>query len=219
MQLKIYGKDWLRKLTKLHMELPDLYEQAGEISLSESIVIAYLVKKFTPEYIFEIGTFRGRTTATMALNTNGRLKNIYTLDVLVPPDDLYGEDQDYCNPENVGEVYRNAVDAKSKKKMKSITQLWGDSREFDFTPYHGKMDMVFVDGGHSYDVCISDVRNAQQMVSDEGIILIHDFAMWKPDVMNAVMGIAVRDDLALYVFQDTTLVGLGDTLEKFYAED
>jgi hypothetical protein len=32
-----------------------------------------------------------------------------------------------------------------------IVQLFEDSRTFDFTPYHGKMDLVHIDGAHDYE--------------------------------------------------------------------
>ena len=57
-----------------------------------------------------------------------------------------------------------------------ITQLYGDSATFDFSPYHDTVDMIFVDGAHSYDYVLHDSRGALKLLRDgKGLILWHDY--------------------------------------------
>jgi hypothetical protein len=46
-----------------------------------------------------------------------------------------------------------------------ITQLYGDSKAFDETSYHGKCDLIFIDGSHAYSYIESDTQKALKMIA------------------------------------------------------
>ena len=107
--------------------------------------------------VFEIGTYRGRTTHNLALNAN----KVVTFDLgSNVSNDGY---EDYT----LGEIYK-------KHNHKNITQLVGDSLEFDFTPYYNQSDVVFLDGGHVYEVVKKDFKTSLKLLKDEGYIIIDD---------------------------------------------
>jgi predicted O-methyltransferase YrrM len=56
-----------------------------------------------------------------------------------------------------------------------IELLFGDSAMFDFAPWHGTIDLFFIDGAHSYDYVRSDTLNAVRCVRPGGVIAWHDF--------------------------------------------
>jgi hypothetical protein len=56
-----------------------------------------------------------------------------------------------------------------------ITRLYGDSATFDFAPYHGTIDLFFIDGAHSYEYVRSDTINALACCHPGSIIAWHDF--------------------------------------------
>ncbi|MBN2713911.1 MAG: class I SAM-dependent methyltransferase, partial [Planctomycetes bacterium] len=60
----------------------------------------------------------------------------------------------------------------------SITQLYGDSALFDFLPYADSMDVIFVDGSHSYDYVLNDSEAALRMASDNAVVIWHDYTKW-----------------------------------------
>jgi len=45
-----------------------------------------------------------------------------------------------------------------------ITRLYGDSNEFDSSDFKGKIDMVYIDGGHDLRTVSSDIENAFTML-------------------------------------------------------
>jgi predicted O-methyltransferase YrrM len=105
--------------------------------------------------VFEFGTFQGRTTSQIARCAN----TVTTIDLgMNTSDDGY---PDY----EVG---------KYSKNLPNVTQLIGNSLTFDFKPYYGKFDVIYVDGGHSYEVCKSDFMNSIYMLKREGWIIIDD---------------------------------------------
>lgn len=56
-----------------------------------------------------------------------------------------------------------------------IRQVYGDSVNFDFSPYHGVMDVVFIDGAHTADYVKNDTEKALKMLRPEGGLMIwHD---------------------------------------------
>jgi hypothetical protein len=59
-----------------------------------------------------------------------------------------------------------------------ITQLFGDSAAFDYSEYEGRMDLVFVDGGHSYEYALADSIQARKLLAPHGVILWHDYPTW-----------------------------------------
>lgn len=63
-----------------------------------------------------------------------------------------------------------------------IHQLVGDSTEFDIRPFLGKMDLVFVDGGHDHRTVASDTVAAYRMRALGGVIVWHDCNIQHPDV-------------------------------------
>jgi predicted O-methyltransferase YrrM len=58
---------------------------------------------------------------------------------------------------------------------KKIRLLFGDSAEFDFSPYQQNIDLFFIDGAHSYDYVRSDSERALRCVYPGGVIAWHDF--------------------------------------------
>ena len=217
--LKIFGTRWQSYLKTLGEKvfIPNDCNENGELSLTELYLMAHIALQMKPRRIFEIGTFRGTTVTTLAMNTPEDAK-IYTLDLPYEKGYMY-EDGTYNNPELVGIVYKACRKSDKAKDINKITQLWGDSTEFDFSPYYDMMDLVFVDGGHDYDTVSSDAENAGKMINKNGVIIFHDFALWKPSVVEAVYRYTDKMDLNLYIFQDTTFGAIGDTLVNLMSDD
>ncbi len=147
----------------------------------ESQVLAALTKYFNPNTIFEIGTYSGFTTLHFAYNTADQAK-IYTLDLPAGPaaDEKDAKEiskysyDDYL----VARLSRSIIKERiycGRPQQEKIVELFGNSMHFDFTPYHGKMDLIFIDGSHAYAYVKSDTENAFKMLSPGGVIIWHDY--------------------------------------------
>lgn len=115
--------------------------RSGYVSRDESALIAGLAKWKDPAVIFEFGTFDGLTTLNIAKNV-GRGTRICTLDLPVGAEEKHPNDT----------INRQFVDAPDKNRYRDaaaaiadVTFLAGDSATFDFSPYRGRCDFIFVD--------------------------------------------------------------------------
>ncbi len=157
--------------------------------VDELAYLALLTRACQPSSIFEIGTFRGRTALNFALNSPEEC-TVWTLDL--PPDkrESFQDTTNLADASLIGVSYTGA-DYKGKDCEGKISQLYGNSVEFEFSPYFGKMDIVFVDGAHHYEAASSDTLNALEMVKPGGLIIWHDFANYGDynDVTRAVLDI------------------------------
>jgi predicted O-methyltransferase YrrM len=154
------------------------YVQHGD-GLGECVDwLAYLcliTKVVAPRVVFEIGTFRGRSALNFAINAPGA--TVYTLDL--PKEErapareaALAEDARLIGIDQVG------IDYHGKPEAARIVQLWGSSRTFDFAPYHGKVDLVFIDGAHDEASVLQDTESALRMVRPGGAILWDNFAQY-----------------------------------------
>jgi len=154
-----------------------LYEQAeaaGNISFEELFILVELLQTCQPATCFEIGTYDGRTALNMAANTSNDAV-IYTLDL---PREQIDSTIFPLDPFDLGVVEKDTSGTRYRgtEWERKIQQLYGDSATFDYTPYRGKMDFVFVDGSHTYEYVLSDSRNAMTLLRNgKGVILWHDY--------------------------------------------
>ncbi len=146
----------------------------GNVTELESKTIAHLVRYFKPEVIFELGTFNGFSTLNMAMNSPNESR-IYTLDL---PQELLTKtgmevdvnEKAYIKKEVSGSFFINSAVANR------ITQLYGDSYSFDFSPYYGNIDFVFIDASHTYKYVKNDTEIALKLLREKGgVILWHDY--------------------------------------------
>jgi predicted O-methyltransferase YrrM len=142
----------------------------------ETHFLATLVKELGPQAIFEIGTYNGFTTLHLAVNSPQSCR-IFTLDL--PPDyDVHKVPDGSYDDLLVIKLSQNTIHQRFYKKHpleNKITELYGDSSVFDFSDYQGGIDIVFIDGNHSFKYVKSDTENAFKMLSDQGVIVWHDF--------------------------------------------
>jgi hypothetical protein len=125
-----------------------------KISVEELRLLIDLVRVTKPRNVFQFGTAAGRTTLNIAANCS-ETSHVYTLES--PRDHL-------------GEEFKNtAFDNR-------ITQLAGDSRTFDFSPYFGSMDFIFMGWSHEYELVLSDSHNALKLLRNgKGTIVWHGY--------------------------------------------
>jgi predicted O-methyltransferase YrrM len=178
------------RVTIDHLSEPNIYAPLDDLTR-----VALITKLVAPKNVFEIGTFRGRTALNFALNSPPDC-TVYTLDL--PPD---------AKPRAIERA--NIADAKLIAKTApelrytgtdvahKIKQLYGDSQEFDFRPYFGKMDLVYVDGAHHYDAVSLDTMNALEMLKPGGVLLWDDFADYGDynDVTRAVLDLIPAEEV------------------------
>jgi predicted O-methyltransferase YrrM len=142
---------------------------------ADLVGLCLLCRALEPKVVFEIGTLRGYTALHFALNTPADAR-VYTLDLPqeggVDPalhttlmDDIHIRD---------GTVARRRL-FEGTAVAEKVVPLYGDSARFDYSEYHGRVDLFFVDGAHSYDYVASDTRNAFRCVRPGGVVAWHDF--------------------------------------------
>lgn len=143
----------------------------GDMPIHELMVLCKIVRYRQPKVIFEIGTFLGGTTLQLAANSHAQ---VYTMD-LPPPGQKDHVPPQIWDPES--DVYpdKPGVRFQGTSYADRIQQLLGDTQTFDFTPYYGKVDLVFVDGCHHYEFVLRDSKNALKMMSPNGIVVWHDY--------------------------------------------
>src|SRR5207249_2287328 len=76
---------------------------------------------------------------------------------------------------------------------------------FDYTPYAGRMDVVFVDGAHSYNYVVNDTERALEMLAPGGTVAWDDYPA-VPGVYRHLNELAARLDGPLYHVYGTRLV-------------
>ncbi|MDQ6806109.1 MAG: glycosyltransferase, partial [Actinomycetota bacterium] len=173
----------------------------GYLDNRNRVVLAALCRALGARTFFEVGTNRGRTAWTVARN-NPDL-NVYTLD-LPSPDapvalDLNDSDRVFFEAWASGEAFHDTPEAER------ITPLFGDSAVFDFGPYERAMDIVFIDGAHSYSYVRSDTQAALRMLAPGGTIIWDDYPA-VPGVYRCLNELAPDLDRPLYHILDTRLV-------------
>ena len=151
------------------------YRVPGGISDLETWVLCNLAKE--ARLIFEFGTATGKTAYLLARNAPAEA-SVVTLTLARASAHLYREDQGddpaakrSALAESLSEFTYAGTDVAVK-----ITQLFGDSKVFDESPYLGRCDLVFVDASHARSYVESDSRKARAMVRPGGYVLWHDYA-------------------------------------------
>lgn len=186
---------------------------AGHANVSELELLALcsIVAQVKAREVFEIGTFDGRTTLAMARNlVEGG--HVYTLNL--PPD------WETRHPGEASEDTALAAKVRSGERFigtpeaSRITQLWGDSKTFDYTPYHGRMDVVFIDGAHSAEYAESDTHSALALVRREGgLIVWHDAIRY--GVVEFLRRYLRETGAPLRIIRDTSIAIVARVGERF----
>lgn len=127
--------------------------------------ITNIAKALDIKSYFEIGTWTGISAYNIskALNTQTR---IVTLDIPLDHNEveLFGIPID-----NFGYYSKN---------IPNIEHIKCDSMEFNFTDYKKSIDLVFIDGNHSYDYVSNDTKIALELIKDKNsVILWHDYIL------------------------------------------
>lgn len=171
----------------------------GGLSLLETYVLIAAARIAHAKRIFEIGTFLGRTTLNLARNMPEA--EIFTLDL----EDATKVGEQLAADTEVMDLHFQAqkLDFEGTPSEGRITRLFGNSRTFDYTPWHGTIDMVFIDGGHDVATVKSDTENALRLIRPDGVIAWHDYANRDYPELGAYL-----DELS----QDRQIFHVGDTM-------
>jgi hypothetical protein len=160
----------LLKFDDLEVKLTMWGFQSGNISLYELFIIS-LLSKCSNFSILELGTFDGRTSNNLALNSNN---SVITVDL--PPNikpTLPIANQPGADERGYIGKY------KLFKSSLPIKQIWCDTAKLkEQYPFDHIIDFIFIDASHSYEYVKHDSEYALSIIHDEGIIIWHDYDGW-----------------------------------------
>lgn len=151
------------------------YWMTGGTSCFESWVLSVLAKQATS--LFEFGTCTGKTTYLWAKNSPAEARIItLTLGKDQHADYLAaGEDNRLATQTALAESAFDRFMYSGTLVEHKITQLFGDSKRFDETPYLKQCDLIFIDGSHAYSYVKNDTEKALRMLKEGGLLLWHDY--------------------------------------------
>ncbi len=165
--------------------LYDAHRTSGSVSPLELRIIGDICRHVKPRHVLEIGTFEGRTTLNLAIAAPEA--RVYTLNL--PPAQCQFE---------VGRLFKDTDEAKR------ITQIFGNSRHYDFSALP-QMDLILVDGDHSFEGAAADSDSAFSSLSENGFILWHDFDTCHLGTTKAVLDAVRRHGCAYRAIEGTSL--------------
>lgn len=171
---------WLRRLqiiqTSQHPLIFSIYTHTTE---RERVCLFKLAKHLANKAaIVEIGSYLGASTCFLAAGARARKGKVYAVDTWTNKAMSEGERNTYKDfLLNIGPL------------KDVIFPLQGKSTEIA-RQFHKKIDLLFIDGDHSYNGVRKDLDSWLPMVKDGGIVVFHDYG-WAEGVQKAVREIVV----------------------------
>lgn len=153
---------------------------SGSCMPIDIMLLKNLAKKLQVQHYFEIGTWRGESVANVAqVVPECTTLNLPREEILkILPSEEYADLHGFFSKQN-----------------SNIHQIWGNSINFDFTPYQHQCDMVFIDGDHHYEAVKADTIHAVDLLRDQhSIIVWHDYAM-NPEMIRWSVFAGILDGL------------------------
>lgn len=134
------------------------------LSISERLLLYHLGTSLPRECrIIEIGSYLGASSLFLAAAAKEKNGKVFCIDTWL--NDAMSEER----RDTYGEFRRN-----TSSFSPWIETLRGTSEDAA-REFRGHVDMVFIDGDHSYDGCRSDVLSWISKIRDGGIIILHDY--------------------------------------------
>ncbi len=177
----------------------------GGISALETTLLATLAS--SSERIFEFGTCTGLTTHNLAQNSPDSAKIVT---VTLHPDELESTEKDSnddpgAHEESLSESRFTQFVYEDSPVAHKVEQIFSDSKLLDIEKYRGTMDVVFVDGAHTYSYLKNDTEKALAMLKPGGLLLWHDYRGKStcPDVFSFINNLSKT--LPIHLIEGTTL--------------
>lgn len=165
-------------IERIEVVMADASHADGNVSMQELYSLCAIARYRQVRCAFEIGTFNGLVTAHLARNTDPSARlltlDFRSADLPTAKWALAPGEQVYVQKAVIGEKIQQLPDACRVK----VLQLYGDSAQFDFSPYYGQVDFVVIDGSHAYRYVAHDSEEAFRLRSPTGLILWHDYLVW-----------------------------------------
>ena len=178
----------------------------GMTSDYEAWIISSLSK--ISKKIFEFGTCSGKTTYLMGLNSSDDTKIV---SITLNPDSLDNvKKKDKDNKISFRNIIHESVYEKflfsGKEVEKKIKIIFQNSLNLEHDKYKNEMDLIFIDGGHTYSIVKSDSEKSFEMLSPRGIILWHDYVPGKKSARDVVKYInKISKQKKIYKIKNTSL--------------
>jgi predicted O-methyltransferase YrrM len=186
--------------------IPPSNNVVGMTSDYEAWIISSLSK--ISKKIFEFGTCSGKTTYLMGLNSSDDAKIV---SVTLNPDDLDNvKKKDKDNKVSFRNIIQESIYTKflfsGEKIEKKIKIIFQNSLSLEHNEYRNQMDLIFIDGGHTYSVVKSDSEKSFEMLNENGIILWHDYVPGKRSAKDVVKYInEISKQKKIYKIKNTSL--------------
>lgn len=87
------------------------------------------------------------------------------------------------------------VDLKEDPRVEGADFVQADSREFQLSK---RVDVLFIDGDHSYEGCRADINNWYPQMAKKGVMLFHDADETSPGVVQAIEEFAGGNNLRVW---------------------
>lgn len=198
---------WREVFAGKPIRLAHAQRNQGDVNLAELGILATAAASVTSgDEIIEIGTFDGRTTLNLAVNSAPHL-SVFTLDLppqAIPKFELAKGERVFVDKPRSGRHFAEPQ-PEWAAEARRITQLYGDSSTFDFSAHYGRAGLVFVDGSHAHDYVVADTDTARRLIAPNGIVLWHDYGVWE-GVTHALEEIEEKSRLGLRQILGTSLV-------------
>ena len=173
----------------------------GHVMRHSPLVLCALAQLLACRSIFEIGTFRGDTSWLLAHNLPDA--RVFTLD-LPGPESTQRARLEITDVDEYFHTWERGARFRDTPESLRITTLVGDSATFDFSPYRGAMDLVYIDASHSYSYVRADTEAALAMLSPTGAIVWDDYTYY-PGIYAYLNELAPTLDRPIYHLLGTRL--------------
>lgn len=184
-------------------------DKPGGLTLEELAIVIGVCKKIGNCRIFELGSFRGRTTVNIAYNCKECKITTFDLPLDVLDDAQLQHKLLHKDKEVAGHDERGFFFKKYQEFEGRVTHLYGDSAAFDFSPYFNSYNVVFIDASHKYENVLIDSETAFKLLKNKtGIVLWHDYSVDNMGVVKAVHEIKEKYNLPIHHIKRTKLAFL-----------
>ncbi|MBU7006393.1 class I SAM-dependent methyltransferase [Phosphitispora fastidiosa] len=173
----------------------------GGSGLLDILFLKVLAVKFNVKIYLEIGTWMGESIAAVSEVVD----DCYSISL---PDDDFSLEKYFkgiLNKKNFSRYF--------SYRRNNVKHYFADSKKFDYTEIPKGIDLVFIDGDHSYDGVKTDTKNIFEIIdSSKSIVVWHDFKEKRNDyivtTVNAVYD-AVPKNLQKNIFSvDNNMCGV-----------